>query len=213
MTAVGVGMSGNGRRISLLLIVALHVLAAWLWPSRTIDRKHAPQRETAISFITHVPSARKPSASKPPAVARPPARRVRRAETRVHSEPQLTLVPAPAEPVAMTPPAEPAAPEKTADEILRQARADVGKIDRDLRSVSPDKSLRKIVLHPTKLESAFGAAFKERGPQRIEEIIGPDGRRITKVGNMCASMESNGLVGGRDVFKNGVKTRWQTCPK
>jgi hypothetical protein len=211
MTAVGVGMSGNGRRISLLLIVALHVLAAWLWPSRSIDSKHAPQRETAISFITHVPPAIKPSKSKPSALARTPVRNIPRAPTRVRSEPELTLVPAPAEPLATTPPTE--APEKTADEILQQARADVGKIDRDLRSVSPDKSLRKIVLHPTKLESSFAAAFKERGPQRMEEIIGPDGRRITKVGNMCAFKESNGLVGGRDVFKDGVKTRWQSCPK
>lgn len=212
MIAAGVGMSGNGRRIALLLIVALHVLAVWFLPSPSTSRgapeKHTESRDIAISFVTPVPPARKPIS-----VPRAPAKPAARAPRRVVGESTMTLVPAPSMPEAASAPIEPAAPEKTAADILQQAKADIGKVDRDLRNASPNMALRKIELHPTKLESGIAGAFKERGPQRIEEMIGPDGRRITKVGNMCAFKESNGLVGGRDVFKDGVKTRWQTCPK
>jgi len=212
MIAAGVGISGNGRRIALLLIVALHVLAVWFLPSPSTSRggpkKQPESREIAISFVKPVPPARRPVS-----VERAPAKPAARAPRRIASAPAMTLVPAPSVPEAAPAPIEPAAPEKTAADILNQAKADIGKVDRDLRNASPNMALRKIELHPTKLESGIAGAFKERGPQRMEEIIGPDGRRITKVGNMCAFKESNGLVGGRDVFKDGVKTRWQSCPK
>lgn len=212
MIAAGVGMSGNGRRIALLLIVALHVLAVWFLPSPSTSRggpkKQAESRETVISFVTPIPPPRKPVT-----VERSPAKPAARAPKRITSEPAITLVPVPAAPEPAPAPVEPVVPEKTAADILNQAKADIGKVDRDLRNASPSMALRKIELHPTKLESGIAGAFKERGPARIEEMIGPDGRRITKVGNMCAFKESNGLVGGRDVFKDGVKTKWQTCPK
>jgi len=212
MIAAGVGLSGNGRRIALLFIVAFHVLAVWFLPSPSTSRggpkKPSESREIAISFVTPVPPARKPVN-----VAHTPARPAARAPKRIPSEPALTFIPAPSEPEPAPAAVEPVVPEKTAADILQQAKSDIGKVDRDLRNASPNMALRKIELHPTKLESGIAGAFKERGPQRIEEIIGPDGRRITKVGNMCAFKESNGLVGGRDVFKDGVKTRWQSCPK
>ena len=130
----------------------------------------------------------------------------------VPAENAIRLVPAvpEAEPVA---PPEPPVASKSADEILGQARIDIGKIDRDVRKASPDMAVRNITLCQPKLETAIAGAYKERGPPKMEEVVLPDGRRMTRVGNMCAVKESNGLVGGRDVFKDGVKTRWQTCPR
>jgi hypothetical protein len=202
-------MPGGTRWLALALIVAVHLLALLLWPQRAPERAVGKGRETAITFVL---------APKPVQMATPPANVRGKSQPRVRvpvSAPvenairQLPTVPDP-DPIAEP---EPAVVSKNVDEILGQARIDIGKIDREVRKASPDMAVRNVELHRPKLEMAIAGAFKERGPAKMEEVVLPDGRRMTRVGNMCAVKESNGLVGGRDVFKDGVKTRWQSCPR
>lgn len=202
-------MPGGTRWLALALIVAVHLLALLLWPQRAPERAVGKGRETAITFVL---------APKPAQVVKPPARLVGKPQARLRTrvaapvENAIRLVPTAPDPDPIAVP-EPEVASKSADEILAQARMDIGKIDREVRKASPDMAVRTIQLHRPKLEMAIAGAFKERGPAKMEEVVLPDGRRMTRVGNMCAVKESNGLVGGRDVFKDGVKTRWQSCPR
>lgn len=209
MTAGAAGMPDGTRFVALALIVAVHLLALLLWPQRAPERAVGKGRETAITFVLAPKAVQvvKPAAR---AIGQPPARR--RAPAAAPVENAIRLVPTvpDAEPIAVP---EPAVVSKSAAQMLDQARIDIGKIDREVRKTSPDMAVRNIQLHRPKLETAIAGAYRERGPAKMEEVLLPDGRRMTRVGNMCAVKESNGLVGGRDVFKDGVKTRWQSCPR
>lgn len=95
--------------------------------------------------------------------------------------------------------------------MMLQAKRDVGKIDRELRSASLDMAERHFSLTISKRERAIAAAHGGTGPTPIIEEVMNDGSRRSRMGNMCAQMESNALVGARDVFRDGVKTRWSRC--
>jgi hypothetical protein len=79
---------------------------------------------------------------------------------------------------------------------------------RDTASVNATRSNETAI---TRREREIAAAFGERGPPQVVEEVMSDGRRRSRVGNKCANKESNGLVGARDVFRDGVKTRWGDC--
>lgn len=70
---------------------------------------------------------------------------------------------------------------------------------------------RHLTVTLTRREREIAAAFGERGPPQVVEETMSDGRRRSRVGNKCTYKESNGLVGARDVFRDGVKTRWGGC--
>lgn len=192
------------RWFALSLIVVLHIAGVLLWPQRDGGSRSAVlARETAVTFVSMpVPP---PARSVPPVT--PVRPRIRKAAP-PPAIPALRLIPAP-EPVA---PVEAEAPvPRSAADITLQAKRDVGKIDRDLRSASLNMAERHLSLTMTQRERAIAAAFGERGPPRVVEEVMSDGRRRSRVGNKCAYKESNGLVGARDVFRDGVKTRWGDC--
>jgi hypothetical protein len=196
----------SSRPLALLLIVALHAVGVLCWPKRDANKASAARsRETAIAFVSM-------AAPVPvPATPRRPVTPVRAKPRKAPAPPEAMrlIAPAPVPEVAAQAPLAP--PQKSAADILRQARLDVGKIDRELRSASLDTAQRHLVLTPTKREQGIAAAFVERGPTKVVEEVMSDGRRRSRIGNKCAYMESNGLVGGRDVFRNGVRTRWERC--
>ena len=120
--------------------------------------------------------------------------------------------------MTIVPPAHPPAPaeaitavERSYDDIVEQAKLDVGNIDKELRKQRLDPGQRNTQFGPTKRERLIAGAMRPHGPLAQVETILPDGRRMTRVGNNCAVMESNSLVGARDVFKDGVKTKWSRC--
>ena len=95
----------------------------------------------------------------------------------------------------------------SASTIGERALRAAGKVDRELRKTSLNVAERNLTI---------GKAQRELASTRIEELELPDGRRMSKVvtafGRYCAYKESNGLVGGRDVFRDGVKTKIGPCP-
>ncbi|HEY0065336.1 MAG TPA: hypothetical protein VGC21_24680 [Telluria sp.] len=202
-------MTAAGRQAAFILILALHLLAIWLLPQRTrLAEAAAGGAPIMLTFVRPAPPQR-PVQTAPSWRDKQPLRRAVPAVTAPAAPVPFTVIPS--TPVAQAP-VEQAAPQSAA-EILQQARTDIGKIDRALRKQSPDLAVREITLQAPKLETALAAAFRERGPVRVQELVLADGTRVSKMGNMCAFKESNGLTGGRDAFKDGIKTRWQTCPK
>ena len=199
------------RAAALALIIAVHIIVVLCWPRRTVPVSQGAGRELDIAFIMlpkklaplPVPALRVP----PP----PPTEQVRRAKPATVSAPVVTLMPPAIE--EATPPAEVAPVAPRAEAIVDQARGDAGAIDRELRKQSRDPTVRNQNLRQGRLEIALAGAFTERGPPRVIEEVLADGSRRSRVGNMCAAKESNTLPGGRDVFRDGVKTKWAQCPQ
>jgi hypothetical protein len=193
-----------------LLIIALHVAGLLCWPAP--DSEPGMHGDPAVPMIwvaplrEERPAATETVAARTTRTPRPtPARAVPRKEA--NEAPSISLVPA--EPVSAEP--VPSAPHQTAEEMTAQAKRDIGKIDRELRKASLDMAQRNLVFNVPLREKAIAGAYVERGPPKIIEEVMSDGRRRSRIGNMCAYMESNGLVGARDVFKNGVRTLWVEC--
>lgn len=213
------GAPGGASRqpaATLALIVALHLAALYFWPSATPPNADATGSQTDIAFIKPLEPAKaepQPSPQKRPVRRRDPivvplasvpfVPSVQRETTVVVVSRQDDVAPVEAE-VAAVP---------THDDILFQARKDIGKIDRELRKTSLNLAERSTVLKPGERERLIAGAFIGRGPPPITEEVMADGRRRSRRGSMCAYKESNGLVGGRDVFSGGIKTRWEQCPK
>lgn len=201
--------SSSERRGTLLLVGALHLALVLLWPRDSgSDQPLAARNESAVVFVKarSVPKdVASPQRQVRPRLPNPLKLPVRREPAMVFVPTPLTEAPAPA--------AESVAPPAIAADILAQARRDVGKIDRDLRKSSLNIFARESVLTPSAREKAFAAAYVGGGLPPIVETVTNDGRRISRRGNMCAEKEHNGLVGGRDVFRDGAKTKWMSCPK
>jgi hypothetical protein len=213
------------RRRSLLLALAgAHVLAFLLWP--------APERATALQADAGRPitwltlpampapaparaqraaptvEAKRPQA--PPVAIRLPEQ-MRAPQAITLPPPSAEPAPAPPDPFALTP-AKP-----TADDFKQALRKSAGAVDRQLRKESWNPRDKVIASTQTGLARGMGAAFQGDDGVSQENVITPDGRMMTKVkaggSTYCAAMQSNGLVGGRDVFKDGVKTEVRTCPQ
>lgn len=195
----------SNRLMALAAIAAVHIVAVYAWPGRAPANMQVLQKEIAVTFVHIEP---KKLAAPPPLAAR---------AVPVRPAPSKAVVREPAA-VTIVPPAQPPAPaeaitavERGYDDIVDQAKLDVGKIDKELRKQRLDPGQRNTQFGPTKRERLIAGAMRQRGPLAQVETILPDGRRMTRVGNNCAVMESNGLVGARDVFKDGVKTKWSRC--
>lgn len=200
------------RRVALVAVVALHAIAIWFWPSRPRQADSGPSLETAIVFVPLPRQAPPPTAAPP--VRRPPQRAP--APLRAPAQPAITFIPAPASaapeaaPETVPDPAPP--PSKSMAEIRAQMKANIADTDKAVRNASPDMAVRTTVLQPTRMERAIASAAVKRGNE-VEEYVGSDGRRISRVGNICMQKQSVGLSGGRDIIRDGVKTQVMTCPK
>lgn len=197
---------------AVALVVAVHLLALLSWPQRQPPVRDATLTYSDIVFL----APPKPVRPRPaPDVATPP-RKLQ--PVAISAAPVIAAAPVPeALPApAAEPLAEPAQFAARAPDILERARRDVGKIDRELRKNSLNMAERNLVLGKSKAALAFADVHAANEGTRIEESVMPDGRRISKVktrfGRYCAYKESNGLVGGRDVFRDGVKTKISGCP-
>lgn len=102
----------------------------------------------------------------------------------------------------------------SATQSLRDTgRAAAGAIDQQLRIEAGVKPA--ILRRNSPLARAIQSAYVG-GPTTVTELQLNDGRRVTRVSNgrwsYCASTESNGLVGARDVFRGGVGLTYVNCP-
>lgn len=100
--------------------------------------------------------------------------------------------------------------------IAEQALNSAAAVDRALRKESWNPRDKVIAQDDSHFSASMAAAYVGAGAQTTEVVTLPDGRRMARIhgplGTICAQMQSNGLVGGRDVFKDGVKTQVSSCP-
>lgn len=222
----------SSRGIGLLVVAALHLLTIYLVTRpRTQSTQVRAARSTNIVFLA--PPAPRRAAAPPPvpvpvpvptsasarerrAVALSPAREP------AQRQPQPITLPAPVAeaPAVANTPAEPDWTQPVArpgtDSLAERAKKSVGAIDRDLRAKSLNMTDRKPMAEQTALASNIASAFK-RQATTVEEILMADGSRMSKVhtpsGTYCAYKESNAVTGGRDPFKDGVRTKVTSCPR
>ena len=99
--------------------------------------------------------------------------------------------------------------------LLSNAKRDIGKIDRDLRKAYPKLLEAAPDSAQARLEKGIAAAAKPT-TFSMEDIISPDGRRMTKVtgpdGTYCVRKEGAGSTDGLDTMQNGVRAKTTNCP-
>ena len=107
---------------------------------------------------------------------------------------------------------------KPADDLLQRSLKSAAVIDKQLRKEAWNPRDKKIANDTTMLAAKLAGAYTgNNGVMSMEQITMPDGRLMTKVrtrgGSFCAYMESNALTGGRDPFRDGVRTKVGNCPQ
>lgn len=208
------------RRGWLALIAGAHLLAFIGW--------RAPERPVAASLgrheaITYILAPARSVAPKPALRPKPVREAATPRMTMLAPVPQPIQAPQPPPaPQAITqsaPPPDPFAqpPAKPADDLLQRSLKSAAAVDRQLRKEAWNPHDKKIANNTTALAAKLGGAFVGDEGTTYENFTTPDGRLMTRVrsggGSYCAVMESNALTGGRDPFRDGVKTKISTCPR
>ncbi|MES2016512.1 MAG: hypothetical protein V4484_08445 [Pseudomonadota bacterium] len=205
------------RLTGMTITFALHLALLCAWQLARQPHKHAEADDASRIQWVRIAAPRPP---KPPAL--PPVR-VRSAPAPVqHAIASATPPTEPPEVAAPVAIAAPAAP--SAEQMLQQARRDLGKIDRDLRKEFPGSRIKAPSDSP-QLRLAKGIEHAaEMAPPRwfeapkVTEIIDPGGygrrryRVITGGGTYCVTYESNHAPDGLDTMKNGIKPKITNCP-
>lgn len=194
---------------------------AWQAPERPLAASMKPH--AAITYILAPIKRLQPAAPTPPKVAARPLSKLptARLETRA---PIDTAPVAPTQPQAITqtisPPPDPFAepPAKSADDLRQRSLKSAALVDKQLRKEAWNPRDKRIANDTTVLAARIGGAYvgNDSGTT-MEEVTTPDGRLVTKVrtpggGTYCAYKENNALTGGRDPFRDGVKTKVTSCP-
>lgn len=202
--------------------LAVHVLLIALWqasrPPSSVDE--TPRAMEVVPFRI-VPAPRvdrplsAPSQPTPVAARRQAAQGVVQAPS-VDAPPASSAQPAEPETQAAT------SPSPSAD-LLSQAKAAVGGIDRALRQEHPRRGIEApVVTAAMKLERGIARAA-ELAPNKwyqapkTEEIIDPGGygrrryRVTTAAGTYCVTYESNHAPDGIDTMQHGIKPKKTNC--
>ena len=177
----------------------------------------------AITYILAPIKRLQPAAPTPPKVAARPFSKLPTARLQTPA-PIDTAPVAPTQPQAITqtlsPPPDPFAepPAKSADDLRQRSLKSAALVDKQLRKEAWNPRDKRIANDTTVLAARIGGAYvgNDSGTT-MEEVTTPDGRLVTKVrtpggGTYCAYKENNALTGGRDPFRDGVKTKVTSCP-
>ncbi|MGV7210158.1 hypothetical protein ACLB1G_20155 [Oxalobacteraceae bacterium A2-2] len=214
----------------------MHLLAFMLWRAPEYLRPApAQQRRMEITWVLPPrPAPRLDARNAPPSgphtAAQPRSARAPAAPQPIHlppaapsavppTAPSAAEAPQLAQPLPITPPDPFALPlkdqgrGKDKGDVLQQSLKSAGAVDRQLRKESWNPRDKHIV------SAAVEEAEKgTRAGVNIETFELPDGRKMAKVrmpngSSYCAATQSNALTGGRDPFRDGVKTQVSTCPR
>lgn len=196
-------LSGHRRRLpGLAATLALHLalLFGWLLAHKSHPAA-ADVDPDRIQWVNVAPARPVPPPARPAVRVSPAlAARVPPAAPR----PPPAVRPATAEPAAITLPAAPAPLTPSADQMLQQARKDLGKIDKDLQKEFPGAKIKAPADSPQlRLEQGIEHAAEMAPPKwyeapKISELIDPGGtghkryRIITANGTYCATYNSQG---------------------
>lgn len=193
--------------LAALLVLHLVLLLAW----RPVLRQSplAVPRGELTFILPPKPAAAPLLPPRSAAAARPAPPTVRRSGPLA-----ITVLPPPAAAPAPSAVSDPfAAPEKSLSDM---ARASVGDAMKALRKETPHAFLRSEQSGSAMARALAKAGGSGGGGTGLEEVVLPDGRRMTRVraggSSYCVVMDAPGGSGGRDVFRDGVKARTVTCP-
>lgn len=104
----------------------------------------------------------------------------------------------------------------SADDMILNAKRDIGKINRELRNAFPKLPPATVDTAQSRLEKGIAAAAKSQA-LGMEELTLSDGRKMTKVvgsgGTYCISTDSVGASDGIDYMQSGVKKKMTNCPR
>ena len=204
--------------------LAVHVLLVGLWQlSRPVlvHDQGEPQRVQFLRLLA-TPTPRRAEIL-PPALPKTAVRSVGPSSAappqRAPAEPVADAIALPAPQVIDAPPASPA----SGADLLRDARAAAGAIDRALRAENPGRGIRApIETAQMKLERGIARAG-EMAPNKwyqapkMQEIIDPGGygrrryRVMTAAGTYCVTYESNHAPDGIDSMQRGIKPKITSC--
>jgi len=201
------------RTTGLLLTGLLHLalLLALLWQQRVaVIEDHGPER-ASIQWLRFTPAAPMPAPSHAKPAMAAPALKTRPATTARQAVPlakpiaaeAITTEPVAPAPTATQPPPVPAPATVSIDEIMRIAKRDIGKIDKDLQKEFPDRGPKLTLDTPqARLERGFDAAHaavlpKWYEPARVEALNRPGGgppmfRITTALGAYCITIQATG---------------------
>ena len=146
-----------------------------------------------------------------------------RSAATARATPEVQRRNAPAAITVRPPPAAAAAPAAVPDpfaipeqSLSAMARASVGDAMKALRKETPHAFLRSEQSGSAIARALATAGGGASGGTELEEVVLPDGRRMTRVraggSTYCVVMDAPGGSGGRDVFRDGAKARTVTCP-
>lgn len=223
------------RQLGLAGMVVLHLILLYgALHSRPLPQPDVPDTRPAITWLQLRPLMQpklppvvppplhmtKPTIPAVPARQAPPSSPAAVTETAaVPTLPSPTPAPAPTPATlgAETPP-------RSAEDILAQAKRDIGKIDKDLRTHTFQGKLIKAPPNTPQIrlakafdEAAAAVPNKWYEKPKVEELLddGGYGRRIYKVtganGTYCITVESNHAPDGIDVIQNGIKPKITNC--
>lgn len=200
-----VSLPAIDRRALLVVLGGLHILAFLSFGPVKVKVE-----SRKASFITLVPTPER----KVVAMAAPPARSSVRPAPAVprlpiptaQDAPAMVLVPAPQEELPLVAPLE--------GQVMENARGKAGAIDKELREKSFDlRDRKKLAYEKPRFERMMEAAGKPRG-DTIEEIVAPDGRKITRINGKCYYAQHANHSIMRDPFKGGPPLIIQAnCPR
>lgn len=200
--------------------LALHLALFYGW--RFTHQPHAKASDEAerIEWLTIKP----PRPARPVPVAPRPPEHVAAARAR-HRPAAAPPAQAPAaETAPATAPVADAPPQRSAADMLAQARKDLGKIDKDLQKEFPGPRIKAPADSPQiRLEKGIELANelappKWYEPAKIKEIIDPGGtgkkryRVITASGTTCWTYESNRSPDAIDKLMHGSRPKVTNCP-
>jgi hypothetical protein len=210
------------RLLALVATVALHLALVWVCKATQQRAPQADEPREAIEWVNIAlprpakaqPEPRQVTRAKPQAEPRSGKRNTVPAATPAAAETAIALLPEPAAP---------AAPARTAEEMLQQARRDIGKFDKELRKEFAGKGIRAPVSSPQmRLARGMEDAHDAVPPKwyqaaKIKEIIDPGGygrrryRVTTAFGTHCMTVESHHSPGAQlDVGKR-VEPKVTNC--
>jgi len=219
------------RRGLLLALAGLHLAAFVLWRPAMREVAKPQLHITWLQLLAEPKAPAKPLASEPVRQAARAARPVQQAPAAIRLLPPAS---AQVEAASVPPPAgveaAPSAPAAAAslpdyfattpsakDSALDAAKRAAGAVDRQLRKEAWNPRDKVIASAQSNVAARISAAYVGNEGVSYEDVTLPDNRHMTKIHaggvTYCAYKESNGLVGGNDVFKDGVKTRVSNCPR
>ncbi len=162
-------------------------------------RTPEPRRAPALASRPQVPlPVAVPAAQPADAAAQAPA------------VPAMTLVTPPADPFALPPKA------AQEEDALLRARRSAGAVDKQLRKEAWNPRDKKIANDRTVLAEKLAGAYTGSDGMTQESVTLDDGRVMTRIRTgagttFCAVKENNALTGGRDPFRDGIRTKVTTC--